>query len=251
MTDDNERAWSEPEVIERYRDFSRIGPGEAAVFREVAARRRGGKILELGVGGGRITPLLLSINGDYRGLDYSAGMVALCRRRFPGAAFETGDARALDGLPAAAFDLVVFSFNGLDYASHADRQRILATVARRLKPGGEFVFSSHNLGMADYDRLPIPLPPLDRRLASGLRRLAKGLARHAWLKTREVRTAGYAIINEPELDYSLMTYYVRVEEQKRQLRAAGFTGNIDVFNQAGEKASSDDKSRFLYYAAGR
>jgi len=249
---DNRDAWTDPDIVATYRDVEGIGAAERAVFAAVGARKRGGKVLDLGVGSGRTTPALLEISRDYLGVDYSPGMVETCRAKFPGVAFECRDARELSALPAGGFDLIVCAFNGLDYASHADRARILSGVCRLLKPGGDFAFSSHNRSMRDYDRFPLPWPPLRRKPAvvlAGLARFAKGLLRH-WANRRlEVRTPDYAVINEPQYGYALMTYHVTVEEQLRQLREAGFKGGIEVFDRDGAKVRSDSTSRFLHFLA--
>ena len=57
-------------------------------------------------------------------------MLDLARRRFPGADLREGDAVGLAGLPDAAYDLVVFSYNGLDAVDHGDRATALAAMAR-------------------------------------------------------------------------------------------------------------------------
>jgi SAM-dependent methyltransferase len=45
----------------------------------------------------------------------------------------------------AAYDAVVFSFNGIDtIRSDGSRARCLGEISRILEPGGVFIFSSHN-----------------------------------------------------------------------------------------------------------
>ena len=107
--------------------------------------KRGMAILDLGVGGGRTTPYLSSIAGDYVGADYSEGMVAVCRKRFPNLEFRHCDATDMRQFTDDEFDAVVFSFNGIDYIrSDEARARCLSETARVLRPGGIFIVSSHN-----------------------------------------------------------------------------------------------------------
>src|SRR4029077_9948420 len=88
---------------------------------------------------------LREISPDYLGIDYLPTMVEASRRAHPDARVELGDARSLDALPDAHFALVNFSFNGIDAVSHQDRSLIFRAVARVLRPGGVFAFSSLNL----------------------------------------------------------------------------------------------------------
>jgi SAM-dependent methyltransferase len=88
-------------------------------------------------------------------------MVALAQRRFPGADLRVGDARDLVGLPASHFDLVVFSYNGLDALDHSDRGSALAAMARVVTPEGRVLFSSLNLDGVSFDERPL-------RVAGGL-----------------------------------------------------------------------------------
>src|ERR1019366_8247253 len=64
--------------------------------------------------------------------------------------FEIGDARDLSRFGDGEFDVVLFSFNGMDYISHEDRLRVLAPVRRVLRPGGTFFFSAHSLNVFPF-----------------------------------------------------------------------------------------------------
>jgi ubiquinone/menaquinone biosynthesis C-methylase UbiE len=71
-------------------------------------------------------------------------MIAICRERFPVMDFRLCDARNLSMFSDNSFDVVFFSFNGIDYVGHAGRLAILAEVHRVLRPDGVFWFSTHN-----------------------------------------------------------------------------------------------------------
>ncbi|ELP52058.1 methyltransferase type 11 domain protein [Microcystis aeruginosa TAIHU98] len=55
------------------------------------------------------------------------------------------DARNLEQFADNYFDFILFSFNDIDYISHADRFLVLEEISRIGKAGGYFCFSSHNL----------------------------------------------------------------------------------------------------------
>ena len=74
--------------------------------------------------------------------------------RFPDADLREGNAVDLRGLPDAAYDLVLFSFNGLDALDHGDRGAALAAMARVTRPEGRVLFSSLNLDGVSFDERP-------------------------------------------------------------------------------------------------
>jgi SAM-dependent methyltransferase len=138
-----EGVYDRPEVVARYADLQGLTEPERLLFD--AHLRPGMSILDLGVGGGRTTAALAARASRYVGGDLSEAMVRRCRERFPALDFRVLDAADLSAFAEASFDAVVFSFNGLDcLPGEAARTRCLAECARVLKPGGVFVFSSHN-----------------------------------------------------------------------------------------------------------
>jgi SAM-dependent methyltransferase len=102
-------------------------------------------LLDLGVGGGRTTPYLSDLASSYVGVDYAEEMIRVCRGKYPSLQFEMADAADLSRFADGFFDAIVFSFNGMDYlAPDKSRQQCLRECHRVLKPGGVFIFSSHN-----------------------------------------------------------------------------------------------------------
>ena len=111
-----------------------------------AVNRRGGSVLEVGVGTGR-RPALVRAALEVTGVDYSAEMLAQApRRRWRRSASPTSrcdrmDARALE-FPDASFDTVV--------AMHVisvvpEPERVVAEMARVCRPGGEVLILGHFL----------------------------------------------------------------------------------------------------------
>jgi ubiquinone/menaquinone biosynthesis C-methylase UbiE len=106
---------------------------------------RGAAVLDLGVGGGRTTTYLSALAGRYVGVDYSTEMISACRAKFPRLTFLQANAADLSMLEDSSFDVICFSFNGLDYlAPLENRQKCLLECNRLLRMDGKFIFSSHN-----------------------------------------------------------------------------------------------------------
>lgn len=154
MSELDDASWGASDVVARFATDGPSDAGEAAALGAVAAWARG-DVLDLGVGGGRTTRLLRPYARSYLGLDVAPQMLDLARRRFPGADLREGDAVGLTGLPDGAYDLVVFSYNGLDVLDHPRRDLALASMARVTRPGGRVLFSSLNLDGVSYDEHPL------------------------------------------------------------------------------------------------
>jgi ubiquinone/menaquinone biosynthesis C-methylase UbiE len=102
------------------------------------------KILDIGCGLGRTTQPLSDMGFEVIGIDVSEAMINKARAKFPTIDFRIGDAYDLP-FRDEAFEYTLFSFNGIDHI-HPERRRIqaLREIHRVLKPGGLFLFSSHN-----------------------------------------------------------------------------------------------------------
>jgi len=119
---------------------------DVAFFIELACEARG-PILELGCGTGRV--LLPSARAGYEitGLDASAAMLEVCRRKLTRegsdvqerVALHAGDMRAFD--LGRKFALVTIPFRPFQHLETiADQLACLACVRRHLAPGGRFAF---------------------------------------------------------------------------------------------------------------
>jgi SAM-dependent methyltransferase len=110
-------------------------PAWRAVFAAVLDRARlraGDRLLDLGCGAGGLLAAARARGAGVAGLDAADSLVAIARRRLPGARIEIGDMEALP-FPDAAFD-VVTAVNALQFA--ADPGRALAEAARVCRPAG-------------------------------------------------------------------------------------------------------------------
>jgi SAM-dependent methyltransferase len=239
-----------------YAGEPKLKKAEEAILRRIADEVRSVPILDLGVGAGRTVPFLNDLSKDYLGLDYSAEMVAVCRRCYPGIRIIHGDARDLSALPEEHFGFVCFAWNGMDCVAHNDRQRILAEILRVLRPGGLFLFASHNLNCK-------PRQPWDPALhywtrdARGLVRYVYYSLRWTWQRFRRLRWQrhgdNYSILVDELHDFCLLCYFVTPSEQVRQLKEHGFE-DIKLFDADGKEGAADapfSHSATVYYLARR
>jgi SAM-dependent methyltransferase len=146
--------WGASFVRRHYARSGVLDPGEQAAM-DAVGDLAAARVLDLGVGAGRTTELLAPRAKRYVGIDISPRMLADARTRCPAADLRLGDARDLAGLPTAGFDLVVFSFNGIDALTHEDRPRALAEMRRVLADGGRLAFSTLNVDQGPAEA-PIP-----------------------------------------------------------------------------------------------
>jgi SAM-dependent methyltransferase len=225
ISDLNRRTWSSASAAKVYAGEGAPFPAERAILGLVSAGMSGCRLLDIGVGAGRTTGFLLPACKTYVGIDYSPEMVGLARGSHPRADIRCMDARSLDAFGAGEFDMVWFSFNGLDYLSHAGRLQVLSEVHRVLVPGGRFVFSAHNRAVhvpRAHEPANLWLSRSPVRMLRNLGGYVSGIARAAQMRRHEIRTPEYAILNDPEQRYRLLTYYISPSAQREQLRHAGF-----------------------------
>jgi SAM-dependent methyltransferase len=260
LCDWNQGVYDSPAIADVYADsFVRMGllDAERRILDRLGNLLEGKAILDIGVGGGRTAAYLGEIAGRYVGIDYAKEMVSRCRERFPGLDFRRLDARDMSEFAKRSFDVVLFSFNGIDYTLPDGRVRILEEVWRVLKSGGTFFFSSHNVrARAWRPRLRPNLvfePNPARLLRRNLSALRKHIRSHYYYrrnKKQEVHGDGFSIRVDQAHEYRLLTYHVSPGYQTDQLRAVGFD-EVMIFGNDGEPIASGDgpTDPWLYYVA--
>ena len=113
---------------------------EATVTRMVELAGPGGRVLELGVGTGRLAVPMASAGLQVIGIDSSRAMLERVIEREGGTAVATICGDMVDDLPDESFDACLVAYNTLFNLLDADaQQRCFTEVAARLRPGGSFV----------------------------------------------------------------------------------------------------------------
>ena len=96
----------------------------------------GGSALDAGCGTGFQSALLTELGWDAHGIDVSAGLLAVARRRLPAASFALASVETLP-YPDARFDAVVCCGSTLSFVD--DPARALTEMGRVLRPGGRLL----------------------------------------------------------------------------------------------------------------
>ncbi|MEM7170947.1 MAG: class I SAM-dependent methyltransferase [Pseudomonadota bacterium] len=210
------------DVIDHYASDEIIRPCERRVFELCREDIQGKRVLELGVGGGRLSGILGDMAAEFVGIDYVPAMVEICRNRFPHLAFLEGDARDLSRFDDGSFDYIIFGFNGIDTLGHEDRLIIMGEIHRVLRPGGIFCFSSQN---RDYGKR---VRVLDFRRGMGMNFFlvnARNVLSFLFALPHEVETDHYRIMSAPAgglKNLGICTYCISKNDQITQLAELGF-----------------------------
>jgi SAM-dependent methyltransferase len=230
-----------------------------------------GRVLDVGCGGGRVLGFLVELGGDVHGVDLSPAMVAYCQRLYPRASVRVGDMAELGRTESVPYDAVFAGANIIDVFDDGERRRVLSELRRIVADDGILVFSTHNLawldghpdaishesadGAADSRGRAAALasrlvgrPPADViRLA---RRIPRRFRNRRRLASMERRTADYAIVNDEALDYALLHYYIRRDDQARQLKEEGYE-LLECLDADGRRVAPGEVGRgaSLHYVA--
>jgi len=120
-----------------YYDLSLNDRGDLPFWAAMAERWTPKRILELGCGTGRVTPVLCA-RASTTAVDLLIEMLPAAIRRAPAAHFVVADLRALPF--ASAFDLVVLADDPMAHlTSSEERMTVMKSIAHHLAPEGRLV----------------------------------------------------------------------------------------------------------------
>jgi SAM-dependent methyltransferase len=130
------------EAVEGYSTYYLL-PQEKELF--LKYYRPGQTVLDLACGLGRTTVPLHEMGMEVRAIDLSDVLIARAQQRFPYIRFDVGSYTDIDAQDNS-YDHVLISFNSIDHAHPVSaRVRAIQESFRVLKPGGTFIYSSHNI----------------------------------------------------------------------------------------------------------
>jgi SAM-dependent methyltransferase len=229
----NSSEWAAAKHVDIY-DNRVLTPVEVQIF--VRYREDlSGRVLDIGCGAGRVLAYLVMLGAEAYGVDLAPAMVEYCRRTVPEAHVSVGNAAALADSVTGPFDVVIAPDNLIDVFDDGERRRVLSGIRDVLAPDGLFIFSSHDLGWLEENpgprewEQPTAAQSLQKLLDASPARLIQAarnrreIARNRKrLAPLEKRHADHAIVNDFPHNYSLLHYYIRRDDQERQLSETGF-----------------------------
>ncbi len=251
----NEQTYAAANIVQYYTQLNALQPAEQMVLDRLSSDLPKLKMLDIGVGAGRTTQHFCSRTAEYTGIDNSAAMIAACRKRFPNAAttmFEVCDARDMGRFDDDRFDFILFSFNGIDYVTQADRLRILDEIRRVGKAGAIVCFSSHNLqGFETIFSLKSQWSLNPIATYANLVMLVLLRILNFPLKLTTLKALPHAIVKDESHNFRLNTYYIRPQDQIAQL--APHFSHIQVYSWRNDRELITEADRvanvdmWLYY----
>ncbi|MBL9177482.1 MAG: class I SAM-dependent methyltransferase [Verrucomicrobiaceae bacterium] len=242
----NQRFYQSRAIADWYATKDFILPEEQAFMDRHAPEVVDGKsLLDIGIGAGRTTRFLLPCAGRYVGVDYSPDMIATASARFPDATLHVRDARDLSAYADGEFDTVVFSFNGLDCLSFEGRLAAMKEIGRVLKPGGAFIFSSHNRdqntpGPFSASNLSFSKHPL--RMLANVRRYLGGIGNYLGTRTLAYAAAAHEMRHDSSNVFAAPICYVTKQAQCETLASLGFEV-VSIFDRSGKASAVSDLDR--------
>jgi ubiquinone/menaquinone biosynthesis C-methylase UbiE len=243
----NQKTYTSADIVRYYELINQLQPAEQLIFDRLSPNLPTMKVLDLGVGAGRTTQYLNDRAAEYIGIDSSAEMIAACQIRFPGVQFQVCDARDMGCFETGYFDFVLFSFNGIDYVDNDDRRAILQEIHRVSKPKAIFCFSSHNLQSFEQSFQVQwswnPIATYTNLVMLGILKVV-----NPSLTLTKLQALPWAIVKDESHNFRLNTYYIRPEDQIKQLM--DWFENIQVYSwkqavELDDRASNVDQ--WLYY----
>lgn len=197
-------------------------------------------LLDIGVGAGRTSRFFAPLVKSYLGVDYSNAMIERCRADLPAFNFALGDARHLDFVGDETYDMVLFSFNGIDNLGASDRKAALGEMRRVLRPGGLMVFSSHNSNYLPmiYDQFRFRIQPTPRATLRSFKRATMFWIKNLSLGNRLPLAVGR--VHDGSYSFQSSPMYVRPDIAVEELRHLGMIDISCAGDESDEFMAADD-----------
>lgn len=251
----NKKNWEKSSIVKFSSKEKRLQKPEKTIKNILLPFLGHFKMLDIGVGAGRTTLYFAPLVKKYVGIDYSHNMIRTCKEKIikkslKPVTLKVCDVKAMKIFKKEYFDFILFSFNGIDYLNHKDRLKALKEIKRVGKRGGYFCFSSHNLNaLKKLRKLRISLNPLtffynlDIYLKIGT--VNKNL-------DQVIKNKKFIIVNDGTCNWQFWTYYLKPQEQIKQLKQFNFShirifslnSGREIIDKATLKTIEDD---WLYY----
>jgi SAM-dependent methyltransferase len=120
--------------------YSEVTDVRETVARIAALAGPGGRVLELGVGTGRLAVPMTEVGLEVVGVDSSQAMLDVLLRRDPTGVVKTIRGDMVDDLPEGPFDVALIAYNTIfNLLKEKTQRRCFEAVAQVLRPGGAFV----------------------------------------------------------------------------------------------------------------
>jgi ubiquinone/menaquinone biosynthesis C-methylase UbiE len=241
----NQAKFNNEEIIKRYKSELNLQPAEKTIVELIKTDLAESKVLDIGVGTGRTTAYIAPYCESYIGVDYAPNMVEYCKKKFnySNASFEVADARSMEQFENEEFDIVIFSFNGIDCIPYEDRSKTLHEINRVLKPQGSFIFSTHNTRNIkkkfsfNYPRNPLNILKEKERLANF--RKHNGSIEDFYDKEY------FLLFDGAENDWTIQLTYIKPEFQNEILKEHGFSETRFFHRTTGKELTSDQFFNYL------
>jgi len=240
-----------PSVVRTYCSNNDLQRPEEKIISILKDQLYNMRMLDIGIGTGRTTIHFANLVKEYVGIDYSKNMISACKNRFSNlpqnVSFKVCDAKSMNIFEDNYFDFILFSYNGIDCVSHEYRFQILNEIRRICTKGGYFSFSSHNIQSLTIRGFK-NLSDLKRRIKRYQKLLRAN--KQIW----RIKKKKYALVKDSGHDFRIGNYYIKPEEQLKQLTDMGFT-NIRTFsfNSGKEIVNNIELNKltdsWLYYLA--
>ena len=221
--EDFQKIYEQDDSVNMYLDLRDLQKPEQTILDVNFSKIKDSVFLDVGIGTGRTTYHFANITQKYIGTDIAKAMIDGAKTNFKNDNLEflVCDARYMSVFSDNTFDVVYFSFNGIDYINIDERILFFNEVKRICKKDALLVFSTHNLlnikWLFDFK---FSLKPIE--LYGNIIRYFK-LRQYNKNLDRNYSDKDVIKINDGAHGYGLQTTYIKPEIQKQQLQGYGFT----------------------------